>query len=650
MSTTTNTPSMEEQLNSAYATLDEKVNAIEQALYIRNQTPDKIILMLGRLINDCDQKPLVNMLQLRTQGTVEICSRIASVYIRLFTDFTQRWNINEVFLLTLQKRFITQVFEISGFTSNQSALKLLLDKAKEKKSNHPTSNPAMLRALMLGSISDIDMANLVELSLDNSETAAIITIGLLLDRLPLSLTGEATRRFLLEEYNPYDALRTDESFKDIIACIWMLCSYSTTEHKHGIKRHLNNWYKRLNKSKGINPKPTGSVKHSGNTSNKPVMAVIAESFNSLHAMYRWYAPIVKQLKQQYYLVLVGMKKDLDEQAIQLFDHYVEVPPEEMNLQPVLNQCTPDIAYFMSVGMRSWGIAMANLRWAPLQVMSFGHPATTHSPCIDLVFTNTRTYAGPGPVVQENMLVLESEVGSLIEKHKNLTLPEPPQLSDELISIAVPCNAMKINFHFISALKEIEQRSEKPIRYTFFPSDVGLAHLSTEQRLKGYFPNALVAPRTHYEHYLTLLNQHHIALSPFPFGNATTTIDCMVLGLPIIALLGQEPHSRTDYDILSAFGLEDYCVATTPENYVSGVVRYINTPGLLDELRTLVQSKNFMATHQQSDSETSPLADEFCRALQWAYEHQEEVVNPRGIAFEARGRWSQTTVEEETTTS
>lgn len=628
---------LEAQLTPIYDDICDKLNAIEQALYIRNQPPAQTLTMLGKLISEFDEKPYIRLMQLRLQGTVEICTRLATLYTHLLTNLSHRLNINDIFRLTLQKRFITQIFEVSGFANSHFALKVLTQKASEKKTPNPTDNQALLRAMLLGTISDLDMQTLVDLSLEHSEPAALVTIGLLLDRLPLTLAGEATRKFLLEEFNPYDSLRTDEHYKDIIACIWMLCSYSTSEHKHTLKRHLNNWYKRLNKAKGIQPKPTGSVTHPGNTQNKPVMAIIAEAFNSLHAMYRWYAPIIKNLKQHYYMVLIGMKKDLDEHAIQLFDHYVEVPNDELNLQPVLNQCTPDIAYFMSVGMRSWGISMANIRWAPLQVMSFGHPATTYSPCIDLAFTNTRTYAGPGPV-NENMLVLESEVGSLIEQHRNLTLPPPANLSNDTVCIAIPCNAMKINFHFMSALKEIERQAEKPLRLMFFPSELGLSHLSTEQRIKSYFPNAIVAPRTNYENYLALLNQNHIALSPFPFGNATSTIDCMVLNLPVIGLLGNEPHSRTDYDILAAFELEDYCIATTPENYVAGVVRYINTPDLLEELRALVKSKNFIHTHQQSDSEISPLADEFCRALQWAHTHQHEVINPRGVAFEAQGRW------------
>ncbi len=135
--------------------------------------------------------------------------------------------------------------------------------------------------------------------------------------------------------------------------------------------------------------------------------------------------------------------------------------------------------------------------------------------------------------------------------------------------------------------------------------------------------------------LNLLNQNHLARSPFPFGNATSTIDCMVLGLPVISLIGKEPHSRSDFDILDSLGLADYCVADSVDNYVNGVVRYINEPGLLEELRSMVSSKNFMHEHTVVENDFS---DEMSAALNWAYHHMDEVKGPRGLVLEAKGRW------------
>ncbi|MEW6204607.1 MAG: hypothetical protein AB1516_04720 [Pseudomonadota bacterium] len=628
------TASLEEQLQPLFEDIDAKLQAIENGVYLQRQDAEKTINQLAVLVNECQNKPYASLMQLNIVGTTELCTRFAALYVNVLTDLKHTLSLNSLLVLTKQKRFMSHVFEVSGYGNNRAVLKLLLNKAHERKAKQLTDNPALVRALLLASVGDLDPADLVELTLESTETSALLAIGLLLDRLPLTVTGDAGRTFLLEEYNPYSALRPLDQYRALVSNIWMLCSYSTSPRKHEIKKHLNQWFKRVHKSKGIQAKAAGSVRHAGNIDNKPVMAVIAETFKSVHAMYRWYAPMIKRLRHDYYMVMVSMKADVDEQSMGLFDEFIEVPDEEMNLQPVLNQCTPDIAWFMSVGMRSWGISLANLRWAPLQTMSFGHPASSFSTEMDLAFATPNVYGGAG-VISENLLLLDSRVSNVAEAHKELKIPPPPALDESVISIAVPCNTMKINLGFITALKEIERLSAKPVRFTFFPNEYGVGHLSTEKRLHGFFPTAVVARRTGYETYLNLLNQHHLALSPFPFGNATSTIDCMVLGLPVISLIGTEPHSRSDYDILASLGLAEYCVADSVENYVYGVVRYINEPGLLEELRSMIQSKNFVDQHTEVDNEFST---EMCEALNWAYKHMNEVKGPRGIVFEGKGRW------------
>lgn len=626
--------SLEEQTQLLFDEIDSKIQIIESGLYIQRQDAEKTIQQLAVLVNQCQNKPYSNLMELNIQGTTELCTRFAALYVNLLTDIKSNLSLNSLLVLTKQKRFISYVFEVSGYSHNRAVLKILLNKARERKVKKLTDNPALVRALLLASVGDLDPAELVELTLESTETSALLAIGLLLDRLPLTVTGDAGRTFLLESYNPYDSLRPLEQYRALISNIWMLCSYSTSPRKHEIKKHLNNWFKRVLKAKGIQPRSVGSIKHAGNTQNKPVMAVIGETFKSIHAMYRWYAPIVKRLKQDYYLVLIAMKADVDEQSISLFDEFIEVPEEEMNLQPLLNQCTPDIAWFMSVGMRSWAILLANLRWAPLQAMSFGHPASSFSSEIDIAFVTRRVLSNAN-VVNENKLILESAVSNLAEAHRDLALPSTPSLGDSVACIAVPCNTMKINLGFIAALKEIERLSTKPVRFMFFPNEAGVGHLSTERRLKKYFPTAVVARRTSYEEYLKLLNDNHLALSPFPFGNSTSTVDCLVLGLPVISLIGEEPHSRSDYDILATLGLAEYCVADSVDNYVNGTVRYINEPGLLEELRTKVKASNFLDQHVVQDNEFS---NEMCAAMTWAHHNLDQVQGPKGLVFEGSGRW------------
>ncbi|NJM31653.1 MAG: hypothetical protein HC848_00590 [Limnobacter sp.] len=146
---------------------------------------------------------------------------------------------------------------------------------------------------------------------------------------------------------------------------------------------------------------------------------------------------------------------------------------------------------------------------------------------------------------------------------------------------------------------------------------------------------MVARRAPYEQYLGLLNQHHLALSPFPFGNASSIIDCLVLNQPIVGLVEGEPHARSDYTVLGAFGLDEFLVANTLENYVAGAVRYLNNPDLLAELKAMVASKNILDV-QFKDDTTRP--DEIRRAIAWAWQNREELCREAGRTFRSESRW------------
>ena len=619
---------------ASYQKLDDQVYEIEKCLYQPHRSGyEKALIQLGELFKDAEKKEYGLLLQQEIIATHVISTRLAGIYIHLFLDHEYRFSIMDIVRLTLQKRFFAYVFEVSGYGSANFLLRLLEPKIQEKQKSPLHENPALIKSILLSSSGDLNPVWLVELSLSQTEVASLLILGLLLDRIPVTLQGEAARKFLLEECNPYKALRPLDAYRNIVSNVWMLCSYSSGDNKHIIKKHLNEWFERVNACNKNIPKALAIGK---SRPDKKVIAVAAESFGSNHAMFRWYGPIVQQLRQTHHMVLVASESDVDDSAKAMFDEYLPVNAQELNLQDVLHGCSPDVVYFPSVGMRAWSIALANIRWAPLQLMSLGHPATTHSACIDGLFVDQAMYSdGLRRVIQENILVLQSPAGKRIKAIKGLQMPERQASDCETIRIAIPCNVMKINLPFLVALKEIESLAHRPVQFSFFPNEFGLSHISTTRRIQSYFPNAFVAKRMGYNSYLSTVNNCDFALSPFPFGNASSIIDCFVLGLPVIAMNGDEPHSRSDYVVSAAFELQDYFIANNVHEYVNAAATLINDPQVLAGMRQLVQSRCVADHHVKGENDYS---DEFCQALDWAYEHREQLINTHGLTFEALGRW------------
>jgi predicted O-linked N-acetylglucosamine transferase (SPINDLY family) len=110
-------------------------------------------------------------------------------------------------------------------------------------------------------------------------------------------------------------------------------------------------------------------------------------------------------------------------------------------------------------------------------------------------------------------------------------------------------------------------------------------------------------------YLQLHQQIDIALDPYPFPGATTTLDALWMGVPVVSLAGQTAVSRAGRSILTNAGLAALSV-DTPEMYVQAAVK------LASELPTLAGLRASL----REQVRTSPLLDDvrFARDLESAY--------------------------------
>ena len=76
-------------------------------------------------------------------------------------------------------------------------------------------------------------------------------------------------------------------------------------------------------------------------------------------------------------------------------------------------------------------------------------------------------------------------------------------------------------------------------------------------------------------YRDLLNACDLVLSPFPVGGLHSTVDALKLGLPVVAMEGLDPHSRTDAMILRRLGLPPALIARDEEAYVRTAVQLVD---------------------------------------------------------------------------
>jgi len=72
-------------------------------------------------------------------------------------------------------------------------------------------------------------------------------------------------------------------------------------------------------------------------------------------------------------------------------------------------------------------------------------------------------------------------------------------------------------------------------------------------------------------YLAAIGMVDVALDPFPYNGATTTLDTLLMGVPIVALRGERGISRGGYSILQSMNASEL-IAENPDEYVDLNVR------------------------------------------------------------------------------
>jgi predicted O-linked N-acetylglucosamine transferase (SPINDLY family) len=102
----------------------------------------------------------------------------------------------------------------------------------------------------------------------------------------------------------------------------------------------------------------------------------------------------------------------------------------------------------------------------------------------------------------------------------------------------------------------------------------------------------------------------IALDTFPYHGTTTTMDSLLMGVPVVTLTGYNHASRVGASLLARVGLDAY-VARTKDEYVATAVTLAGDHARLATLRSNL--RNRLLTSRLCDGRT--FAGEFEQALQ-----------------------------------
>lgn len=518
-------------------------------------------------------------------------SRLSASILSLFTDPRYMISPDGFRVFAAEHPIMDLVIRLSAFETSDHVLPSISENPDEEdRTKLKITNADMLvKFLLTYSLRSGFSLDFESTFKNNPQLLFSLWCGMLAPQLTTANTAHNRREVLLGLHHVFENVELTESVMPTLSDAYMYSSYGSRVDKHAMKGLTHRLFAAyILRKKFAVPTPR-EIRRRRRASldlwdkgGKPTLLVCIEWFTAQHAMFRCYAPIIRQLKKKFYIVGMGRINDTDSVGRAEFDEWHTVPGNGLEFGRVIdevNKISPDVMYYPSLGMGVWWVALASVRMAPVQVMTLGHPASSQSPAMDYVLCDEGAIGDRGLFTEE---IIEYPIGT----GRYQMRPDAPDTdalreaktaqirktgSDATVmNVAVPAMVCKLNATFLQALKRIEDGAGREVVFHFWVNMIGTPLLAAAYELRQWLKNVRVYERCDYPSYLQAISGCDLMLSTFPFGGTNSVIDALLVGVPVITLWGNEPHTRFDGQILHRALPSDALelIAKTPDEYVT----------------------------------------------------------------------------------
>lgn len=543
-------------------------------------------------------------------------TRVAVAVTTMLTDPSYSPPLGYLLEMNRFKRALVQIFEISGYRGTDH----LVGMFGRRDGNQHTYKRSELLKLFAGISINAMNEQLMQvfLKLDPAQSLPSM-FGFLSEQMVYTKRAEDIRSRLLALSDHWKDAKVQPYTVLTVGPPYMGCSYAEAAHKHQIKRCFNNVVRNWATEQKISDSKLPAKRAQ---KKKPKLVIFAELYNAGHAMHRCYGPSIRALKKSFDTTLLLTDTPVNAEMKSLA-HKVETVKFRHNkageLVDKIKSLKPDIIYYPSIGMRFSTILLSTLRLAPIQVMTFGHPATTMSDMIDYVILPDELMQNEDSFSEKVMMRPTKPFFT----HRNDAINVKPdiRLNPDVVRIAIPAWSRKITPTFLDTCRRIRDLAHTPVEFWFFPNSAGALHQALTRRYSAIMPQDKVLPRKGYNDYISDLNQCDIFLSSFPFGATNGIVDAALQGLPIVNLMGDEAHTANDASLVKDLNQPEWLTAHSIDDYVKAVVRLVDDPGLRVQISRNILDGNPDSAFFVEDGED---AWEFDVIMRYINTHHEDI--------------------------
>jgi hypothetical protein len=336
------------------------------------------------------------------------------------------------------------------------------------------------------------------------------------------------------------------------------------------------------------------AKQQVNIVNKPdrkSIAIVTSKWSPHTAVYKSCFPFIDRFKQQGYrmTLLHTGPYAVPEHAKDYFDtiHKMQFQKDATGVHelPVSLVAENDfqLIYYADIGMTDESVWLSNLRLAPIQVTSYGHPVSTFGSKIDyfVVGEETEKIEDLDKNYSETPIVLPGL--GCVPVWPSFERKYPEKKTDKVVVNCV-WGPDKYNYTMMRVMQELRRRAPE-VHFAIFASrgvnryNAFIPFANEIHQQVGEF--ATLHSDKEYMEYMEEAEYADFTLNSWPFGGYNTVVESLYLGKPVVTLEGDRFYNLAASALLRRVGL-DSLIAHDGAEFIDLATRMVNDADFLAE--------------------------------------------------------------------
>ena len=234
------------------------------------------------------------------------------------------------------------------------------------------------------------------------------------------------------------------------------------------------------------------------------------------------------------------------------------------------------------------LAIFGWRPAPIQITWLGYFGSTGLPEMDYILGDPFvTPQSEAHHFTEKIWQLPESYLCFTPPNRNLAVCSLPALNNDFLTFGCFNNLSKMTDEVVSVRADILHAVPNS---KLFLKDKQLGYQSSRDRVLSRFASFGIAEhrlilegKSSREEYLACYHRVDIALSPFPYGGGTTSVEGLWMGVPVITKKGNHFLSHLGESIAHNSNLSDW-IAEDSEDYIAKAIEFSSDLSALEMLR------------------------------------------------------------------